>query len=167
MDETVTVLAEGITIYEIPQTGLILNFAHAHDYGWILSLIWTNTGYDLPQVIYFSPVLFFGIEESPFKSEERKFPVEFDYAVKNRQIFNYTIPDGYQIESLPENMSFNLDQNFGGYKYVISQQGNKIQLSTEFAINEPFVPSDAYGRLKKFFELVVEKENEKVVLTKI
>ena len=64
-------------------------------------------------------------------------------------------------------MSFNLDQNFGGYKYVISQQGNKIQLSTEFAINEPFVPSDAYGRLKKFFELVVEKENEKVVLTKI
>lgn len=58
MDETVTVLAEGITIYEILQAGLILYFTHAHYYRRVFSLIWTNTGNDLPQVIYFSPVLF-------------------------------------------------------------------------------------------------------------
>jgi hypothetical protein len=52
------------------------------------------------------------------------------------------------------------------YKYTISVTANKIQLSVELAINEAFIPAENYGGLKSFFELLIAKENEKVVLSK-
>jgi hypothetical protein len=68
---------------------------------------------------------------------------------------------------MPENVSFGLDKEMGSFKYLISNSGNKIQLSVELAINESVIPAGNYVSLKKFFELLITKENEKVVLSKI
>lgn len=52
------------------------------------------------------------------------------------------------VESLPENTNFGLEQGMGSFKYVISNAGNKIQLSVELAINEAVIPAENYGGLK-------------------
>ena len=54
----------------------------------------------------------------------------------------------------------------GSYRYLVSQKGNQLQLSVELAIDQSFISAEEYGNLKKFYELFIAKENEKVVLIK-
>jgi hypothetical protein len=68
---------------------------------------------------------------------------------------------------MPENTNFGLEQNMGGFKYLISNPDGKIQLSVEFSINSAIIPAEAYPGLKKFYQLLIDKENEKVVLAKV
>ncbi|MFT5238116.1 MAG: hypothetical protein ACI9M9_001718 [Flavobacteriaceae bacterium] len=117
--------------------------------------------------LYFSPLLFLATIENPFKLDQRKYPVDYGYIRKDRCLISIIIPEGYKVESMPENVSFGLDKEMGSFKYLISNSGNKIQLSVELAINESVIPAGNYVSLKKFFELLITKENEKVVLSKI
>ena len=121
---------------------------------------------DVAGKLYFSPMVILGTQENPFKSETRQYPIDYGYPFKNRYILNISLPEGYKVESLPENAVFNLGENIGSYRYLISQVGNKLQLSVEFAINQSFISAEEYGNLKKFYELLIAKENEKVVLSK-
>ncbi len=121
---------------------------------------------DIAGKLYFSPMVFMATKENPFKSETRDYPIDFGYPMKDRYIINITLPEGYKVESMPENAVFNLGENTGSYRYLISQIGSKLQLSVEFSINESFIAAEEYGNLKKFFELLIAKENEKVVLSK-
>jgi len=117
--------------------------------------------------LYFSPLLFLATIENPFKLDQRKYPVDYGYIRKDRYLIGIDIPDGYIVESLPENTSFGLEREMGSYKYLISSTGGKIQVSVEVAINVSEIPAASYVNLKRFFELLIAKENEKVVLSKI
>ncbi len=121
---------------------------------------------DVAGKLYFSPMVIMATKENPFKPDTRAYPIDFGHPKKDRYIINITIPEGYKVESLPENALFNLGEGLGSYRYLISQAGDKLQLSVEFSINEAIVSADEYGNLKKFFELLIAKEKEKVVLTK-
>jgi len=121
---------------------------------------------DVAGKLYFSPMIFMATTENPFLSETRLYPIDFGFPMKNRYILNIEIPEGYNVESIPENSVFNLGENTGSFRYLISQIGNKLQLSVEFSINKSFIAAEEYGNLKKFFELLIAKENEKVVLSK-
>lgn len=121
---------------------------------------------DVAGKLYFSPMVFMATKETPFKSETRQYPIDYGFPMKNRYIINIALPEGYKVESMPENAVFNLGEKTGSYRYLISQVGNKLQLSVEFAINQSFIAAEEYGNLKKFYELLIAKENEKVVLSK-
>ena len=111
-------------------------------------------------------MVFLAAKESPFKPETRLYPIDFGFPMKDRYIVNIDLPEGYKVESLPENAVFNLGEDTGSFRYLISQVGNKLQLSVELSINKSFIAAEEYGNLKKFYELLIAKENEKVVLSK-
>ncbi len=121
---------------------------------------------DVAGKLYFSPMIFMATVENPFKPETRDYPIDFGYPMKDRYIINISLPEGYKVESMPENTAFNLGEDAGSFRYLISQVGNKLQLSVEFSINKSFIAAEEYGNLKKFYELLIAKENEKVVLSK-
>ncbi len=116
--------------------------------------------------LYFSPLVYLATKESPFTAETRQYPIDFGFPIKNRYIVQIALPDGYTVESLPENTILNLPGNMGSYRYLVSQKGNQLQLSVELAINQSFISAEEYGNLKKFYEMFIAKENEKVVLIK-
>lgn len=116
--------------------------------------------------LYLSPMLQMAFGESPFMLEDRKYPIDFKYPFKDRYLITIAIPEGYTVESMPESASFGMERNILGFRYAISNTGGKIQLSVEFSVNEPFIGAEEYVGLKKFFELLIEKEKEKVVLVK-
>jgi hypothetical protein len=117
--------------------------------------------------LYLSPMLFMGQKESPFKLDKREYPVKFDFPFKTRKIINITIPEGYTVESLPESTSFSLGQDSGSFRYQIKMNGQVIQLTTEMALNHTLIGTNDYEVLKGFYQLLIAKENEKVVLSKI
>ncbi|MDP2686202.1 MAG: transglutaminase domain-containing protein [Aequorivita sp.] len=121
---------------------------------------------DVAGKLYFSPMVFMATQENPFKPETRDYPIDFGYPMKDRYIINIALPEGYKVESIPENAAFNLGENTGSYRYLITQVGNKLQLSVEFSMNKSFIAAEEYANLKKFYELLIAKENEKVVLSK-
>lgn len=117
--------------------------------------------------LYFSPLLFLALEENPFKANTRQYPIDFNYPMKDRYVILINIPEGYKVESKPESAKFVLNNNAGIFSYIIDEMGGKLQISVNLAINQPVVSADSYVDIKKFFQAMVDKENEKIVLSKV
>ncbi|MEZ2415331.1 DUF3857 domain-containing protein [Muriicola sp. E247] len=116
--------------------------------------------------IYFSPLFNFAMKENPFKLEERNFPIDFTFPWEERYVINIKIPEGYEVISLPEPINISLQNNMGGFVFNINKTNNSIQLMTDLKFNEAVIPAQNYEELKNFFKIIVEKEAEKVVLSK-
>ncbi|WP_031427346.1 DUF3857 domain-containing protein [Flavimarina sp. Hel_I_48] len=117
--------------------------------------------------IYLSPLLFMKISENPFKSENRQFPVNFNYPFTETKNLNIRLPEGYQAEHLPEQMNIALPEKMGSFSYKIGQSQNTLNLSIDFTINKAVIPVFYHDALKDFYNARMDKENEKIVLTKI
>ncbi|WP_353779589.1 DUF3857 domain-containing protein [Winogradskyella sp. 3972H.M.0a.05] len=118
--------------------------------------------------LYVSPLLFYTIEETPFKEETRDYPIDFVHPFSQNYMVNIMLPEGYEVESLPESVSYKLSEdNISDYKYTIMQNGNYIQLRIGFNFNYSFVPANDYTAFRQYFNAYIEKISEKIVLKRI
>ena len=118
--------------------------------------------------LYISPLLFYAIEESPFKEETRTYPIDFIYPFKDTYIINITIPDGYAVDYLPSSSAAKLsDDNLSSYKYMIINNGKSIQLNINFDFNTSLVSVDMYKGFRQYFNSYLDKISEKIILKKI
>lgn len=60
-----------------------------------------------------------------------------------------------------------MQNDLGSFKFVTSATETKIQIMVTNQINEAIVPSDAYKMIKDYYQGMVDKQNEKIVLVKI
>jgi hypothetical protein len=116
--------------------------------------------------MFLEPLMFFTTTEQPFTSEKREYPVDFLFPQSDSYIVNYMLPQGYQVESLPESTKFVLPDNLGSFLYQIVNRGNTLQLRVSTDLNTDVVSSEYYEHLRTFFRELVKKETEKVVITK-
>jgi len=116
--------------------------------------------------MYFSPLLFHTKKENPFTLEERKFPIDFGVPWEDKFTISIQIPEGYTVESKPENVAYALPDNFGVYKFAITVTDKKIQVVSFIKINFPVIAPTYYDTLKIFYKKMIEKQLEKVVLVK-
>jgi hypothetical protein len=117
--------------------------------------------------IYVNPMLFFTNEHSPFKQETREFPVDFGFPFLDKYAISIQIPEGYEIENLPSQAIITMDDNLGSFNFRTSVIGNIIQVSITNQINESIVSSDYYSVLKEYYQTMIAKETEKIVLKKV
>lgn len=117
--------------------------------------------------IYISPLLFLAYKENPFKQEVREYPVDFGYPSVEKINVSIEIPEGYVVESLPAPINIATGENVGSFVFNIASNANKIQTVVTSTINEAIVPSDFYPVLKGFYQQMIDKQNEKIVLKKI
>jgi len=122
---------------------------------------------EIDDKLYFSPLLFFTLDENPFQKEERTYSIDFGYPFKDQTMLTIKIPENYKIESLPEPARISLPDGAGSFTYRITGVGPNIQVSTSFQINTPVLAYDKYQSIKEFFKIRMDKENEKVILSKI
>jgi hypothetical protein len=117
--------------------------------------------------IYISPMLFFTMKENLFKQEIREYPVDFGYPSQGKCNISFSVPEGYVIESLPESVNIVTGDGIGSFKFMIANNNNIIQLASMATINTAIVSPDFYSVLKGFFQQMIDKQNEKIVLKKI
>ena len=154
----------GCEIYEVEMKNMEIPYkpvAVSYDFESI------NGVEEIDDKIYFSPLFHFAVVENPFKADERQYPIDYNYPRKDKYIVSIEMPEGYKIEYIPENAGLTLSEEMGTFQYIISQVGTKIQLSMETSINTPLIAPQYYEDLKKFYDLMISKENEKIVLSKI
>jgi hypothetical protein len=107
------------------------------------------------------------LQKNPFSSPSREYPVDFGAPFSETYRFNLTIPEGYQVEELPKGANIVLGDKNGKFSYAIGQMDNRIIVNMRFSIDKPmFMPAE-YTNLKDFFDMVVAKESEQIVLKKI
>jgi len=117
--------------------------------------------------MYLSPHLFLVIPENPFKASQRKLPIDFRYPRTFESAITYIIPEGYSVSSIPEPLELQLSNGLGSYVLAFKQvNAQSIQVSKSFKSNSTLVAADAYNEIKNFYQQIVTKEKEKVVLKK-
>jgi hypothetical protein len=117
--------------------------------------------------MYFSPLLFYTLTENPFKLEKRDYPIDFIYPYEKKYSFTIEIPDGYSVESLPENAAFMMENNLIYCRYNNQLIGNKVQIAMIFGVNQSIILPDYYNDLKDLFRKSMEVQNQKIVLKRI
>lgn len=118
--------------------------------------------------IYLEALLFGKMDENPFKLEQRVYPVDFTTPLERRQIMQVKIPDGYTVEQLPQPVKMSTPENGAGFSMQAMQQENNIvQIVYKFAINKPVFYQPEYDVLKEFFNQLVKKQADMLILKKI
>lgn len=116
--------------------------------------------------IYIQPLLFLKITENPFKVDKREYPIDFGYPMKDTYMVNISFPEDYIMESSPEPIIIKIPNELGEFRYSPLVLGNKIQLSVSMELNSPVMSSETYLFIKEFFNQMINKEKEQIVLTK-
>lgn len=127
----------------------------------------TNLCEVIGEKIYINPLLFFTKEQNPFKQETREYPIDYGFPFIEKYNISIDVPKGYTVETLPKSAQLNMEENIGGFKFIVSSSENKIQLSISHQINTPIVPSEYYSMIKDYYQGMIAKETEKIVLKKV
>lgn len=117
-------------------------------------------------LIYLNPFVVERTESNPFKLVHREYPVDFPYPQRETYIAQLTIPEGYTVDELPEDLMIALPDQGGRYIFSAQVMGNQLQISSKLDINKIKFYAQEYPHLKEFFNQVVAKQNEQVVLKK-
>ncbi|HWV69314.1 DUF3857 domain-containing protein [Chitinophaga sp.] len=117
-------------------------------------------------MIYINPLLSEAYKSNPFKAMERKFPVEMNSVYDEIYSFNLDVPEGYVVDEIPKSAMANYNENEGLFQYLIQQTDNHVQLRCRVKLNKANFAPEEYATLRDFYDLVVKKEAEQVVLKK-
>jgi hypothetical protein len=119
-------------------------------------------------MLYINPLFGEAQKENPFKSAERSYPVEMPYTMDETYVATIYVPTGYEVEEMPQQIRVKLnEQNEGMFEYAIEKHNNIISLRSRVKLERTFYSPDEYEILREFFNLIVKKQGEQIVLKKI
>jgi hypothetical protein len=114
--------------------------------------------------IYILPLLYNQMKDNPFKMEVRQYPVDYGYAIEKTITSIYDIPENYEIAAVPLTFKYNLPGNGASYVYEVIRNGNKVSISSTFSINKTIFLQAEYKSLKEFYNKVIKKQAEPIIL---
>jgi transglutaminase-like putative cysteine protease len=116
-------------------------------------------------MVYISPLMIWQVSTNPFTSETRDFPVFYDNTGTETYTVTITIPDSWVVESVPEPIHVSLPDELCIVFYQVNVIGNNIiQVHYRNTHNESIISPEYYELLREFTNMIIEKQNEKIVL---
>jgi hypothetical protein len=116
--------------------------------------------------IFFSPMITGKIEENPFKSSERLYPVDYGAPVENVFFLSLAYPSGMSIDEVPKNQALALQQNAGRYTFTITPSENKLSILSSLNLAKPVYSSQEYHDLKEMYSRIIQIHQSQIVLKK-
>lgn len=117
-------------------------------------------------IIYLPLQLYDAYGENPFKSETRIQPIDFPSGFSRKYLLELTIPDNYEVEELPESTVFQLPGRAAMFQLSVNQLGDKVNVVGIFKLKKTFYLPDEYSGIKQFFDLMIQKQSEQIVIKK-
>jgi len=115
-------------------------------------------------ITFFKPVYSPFVSKNPFKLEKREYPVEYNYPITVKQIYIIVIPDNFTISELPESITAKTPDGTMRYTYSINQFDDNITITIAFSVSKTLFLPGEYQTLKDFYQLIIDKQNELIVL---
>ena len=117
-------------------------------------------------LIYLNPMLNNAYSENPFKMKQRQFPVDYAIPIEETYMFQFDVPEGYVVESMPEGNTIGLPEKATLFSYSAKVIGGKITVISRIKITKTMFMGDEYEALKEFYNLIIKKHSEQIVLKK-
>ncbi len=114
--------------------------------------------------IYLNPIVYNRLEENPFKLDQRKYPVDYGYTHQYLLRYHIDIPKGYQLETLPKQAMVKMQGNKALYTYSVREVPDGIEITNLISINKDIFLEDEYSELKAFYNNIIDKQSEQIVL---
>ncbi len=95
---------------------------------------------------------------------KRKMPIEYNFKFVKKFVTLLKIPDGYQVESLPQGKSFH--NKVWGFDLTYEQKGNWLILTQQFDNDHLQITGDQFEAWNKVLENLYPLYKETVSLTK-
>jgi len=105
------------------------------------------------------------ISRNLLRQATRTYPIDMTYPKTNKFQSTIIIPKGYKLFSKPENMAINTSKIRIIYASELQENGN-IKVVGLYDFRKDIYDSADYADLKAYFNMIVNKFNEKVVLVK-
>jgi len=118
------------------------------------------------QGFFFNPLFDNRIDENPFKSETREYPVDFANPSEESFTVKITVPEQFTIDEVPKSKILTLPDNAAKFVYNVASVGNSIIITSGLSINKSLFAQTEYPSLREFYSQVVAKQQELVVLKK-
>ena len=114
--------------------------------------------------IYVSPFLHEVMAENPLKQSTRTYPIDMIYPKRSAFYSEITIPEGYKVDFLPATDKIKNDMFELEYSVQVNDQ--KIDVFLVYYFKVPVYDAAEYGKIKYYFNEIVNKGSEKIVFVK-
>ncbi|PKP27907.1 MAG: hypothetical protein CVU06_00665 [Bacteroidetes bacterium HGW-Bacteroidetes-22] len=118
-------------------------------------------------LVIINPFLFEATSTNPFKLRERVYPVEFSNPFNETLMINWTVPNGFTVDHLPKPAVVVLPEKGGRFTYNILQNGNTITVISLINLNQTVFLPQEYDNIKAFFNQIITKQAESIILKRI
>ena len=148
--------------YSIIDTTIVVKNQLNKDLPYILTYSQTSKPEIINSKIYLSPFLNETLSDNPLKQKERTYPIDMIYP--KQRTFNSTIiiPEGYKVDFMPSEQKIN-NQLFE-LTYKLKTEDNKIDISFDYYFKKSVYSATDYSKIKFYFDEIVKKGNEKIIL---
>ncbi len=116
--------------------------------------------------LYFNPDFFTGFEINPFTATDRNSDIEFGYKQEYSFYSNYSIPDNYTFENLPQNISLIMPDTSIVFTRLVLTDENILTIRTTIDFRKPYYSAVYYPDFAAFYKKMFAKLNEQIVLKK-
>ncbi len=114
--------------------------------------------------IYLTPAFIFKRNENPFKLDQRTYPLDFIYPSEQAYTLVYNIPDGYEVENVPESKKISTGTGSVSAQWVITYDEQQIRVRWSLSQNNAHVDAREYPDVKTVYEELVKFMDQKIVL---
>ncbi|MEI7504526.1 MAG: hypothetical protein WCJ61_14700, partial [Paludibacter sp.] len=130
------------------------------------SIVLKNKVTTVDNKMFISPILIGKLTENPFKANERLYPVDFTNLNEKTQVLRLELPNGYELAQLPKNVKMVLPEKSASFQIQYSVTENIVQTVFKLNINKPIFSQNEYPDLKAFYDELVNKQSEMLIIKK-
>ena len=98
-------------------------------------------------------------------TKPRLYPYEFDVPTLQTDTFDFSLPEGYKIDELPDAAKASFA--FGEYSSKTEDKGRELEYSRAYKITSTRVPAEKINDVSKFFHEINQDERNMAVLKRI
>ncbi|MEM6806295.1 MAG: DUF3857 domain-containing protein, partial [Bacteroidota bacterium] len=119
------------------------------------------------EIIIIKPMMIKAVLQNPFEKAFRNTPVDFPYPLTDSHMIGIRLPEGYEVAQAPSPIRVLLPNDGGSFTYNVLEMGNIIHFTSAIHINQTTYAPEEYSGIRDFFEYVVSKHQEDIVIRKI
>lgn len=105
-----------------------------------------------------NPIFINRTTQNPFNLEERHYHVDLGSRMREVVTVSIYLPEGYALQSHPQDVSFALPESSASYTYQSHYQGGTLQMRQTMALNKAIYEVEEYFHLKEFFSRIIQHQ---------
>jgi len=117
--------------------------------------------------ITIEPILRKMVETNPFQTNNRWYPINFNFPQVYKYFAEINFPQGYTIEGNTANEQLSLFEDRLSFEYKLNSNGNVISLSTNVSVKETVIEKEYFTDVKNVFTLAEDLWNNKILMKKV